>query len=118
MQWLSPETARLYEALLPKQHETPMIGDVSEPLPYQPGTTLSLYPGATQTRLVELLAVFVLFAVARHSLASPARLKRLAWVIIINGCILSIFALIQKVRAPVYTIYGVLVARRFVWPVH
>lgn len=87
-----------------------MVGNAAETLPYQPGTTLSLYPGATQTKLLELLAAIVLFVVARHSLASPARLKRMAWVLVINGCLLSIFALIQKVRGPEYTIYGMHVA--------
>lgn len=107
MQWISPEAARLYDALLPQQREKPVAEVSVEPMVFEPGTTLSLYPGTTQTALIELLAVIVLFFIVRHSLASPARLKRLAYAMVINGCILSIFALIQKVRAPSYTVYGI-----------
>lgn len=106
LQILSPETARLYDALLPAQQEQPMMRDREETLPFPTGSTLSLYPGATQLALLQLLAIMSLFFVVRHSLATPARLKRLAWVMIANGCIMSIFALVQKVKGD-NTIYGV-----------
>lgn len=107
--WISPEAVKLYDALLPRQRELAMQDAPAETQLAPPGTTLSLYPGATQTVLVELLAAIVMFILARHGLASPARLKRLAWALVINGCVLAIFALIQRVRAPAYTIYGILV---------
>lgn len=107
MQWISPEAVRLYDALLPSTREVPMADVPVEHMQFETGSTLSIYPGATQTALIELLAVIVLFLIVRHSLASPARLKRLAYAMVINGCLLSIFALIQKVRAPSYTIYGI-----------
>ncbi len=106
LSWLSPEAVRLYDLLLPAQRETPAIEPPLDELPYQPGTTLSLYPGATQMVLLEYLAAMMLFLLARHALASPARLQRLAYALLINGCLLSIFALIQKVRSPGYSIYG------------
>lgn len=105
LQWISPETARLYEALLPAQQEQPMIRDREEKLPFPTGSTLSLYPGATQLYLLQLLAVIALFFVVRHSLATPARLRRLAWIMVANGCMMSIFALVQKVKDD-NTIYG------------
>lgn len=106
LSWLSPEAVKLYDALLPAQREQPAIEPPVDELPYQPGTTLSLYPGATQMVLLEYLAAMLLFLLARHALASPARLQRLAYTLLVNGCLLSIFALIQKVRSPGYTIYG------------
>lgn len=106
LQSISPETAKLYEALLPAQQEQPMIRDREETLPFPTGSTLSLYPGATQLSLLQLLAVIALFFVVRHSLATPERLKRLAWVMVANGCVLSIFALVQKLRGADNLIYG------------
>jgi O-antigen ligase/tetratricopeptide (TPR) repeat protein len=107
LQWISPEAARLYETLLPKAQEQPMAGDREETLPFPSGSTASLYPGATQFELLQLLAAMALFFVVRHSLATAGRLKRLAWVLVMNGCILSIFALIQKLRGLDYMIYGI-----------
>lgn len=107
LRWISPEAARLYETLLPRTQEQPMAGDREEILPFPPGSTVSLYPGATQFELLQLLAAMSLFFVVRHSLATPERLKRLAWVLVMNGCILSIFALIQKLRGLDYMIYGI-----------
>lgn len=106
LQSISSETAKLYEALLPAQQEQPMIRDRQETLPFPTGSTLSLYPGATQLSLLQLLAVMALFFVVRHSLATPERLKRLAWVMVVNGCVMSIFALVQKVKDD-NTIYGI-----------
>ncbi|HMP18438.1 MAG TPA: hypothetical protein PKD72_15540, partial [Gemmatales bacterium] len=103
---LSPEASRLYQELLPLQRELPAVEAFTEILPYQPGSTLSLYPGATQMALVDYLAVLLLFLLVRHTLATPERLQRLAYVLLANGCLLAIFALIQKVRGPGYTIYG------------
>jgi O-antigen ligase/tetratricopeptide (TPR) repeat protein len=106
LSWLSPEAVRLYEQLLPQQREKPAVEPPLDELPYSPGTTLSLYPGATQMAMVDYLAAMLLFLIARHALATPGRLKRLAYVMLANGCLLAIFALIQKVRSPGYTIYG------------
>lgn len=105
MQSISPQTAKYYEALLPVQQEQPMIHDREETLPFPSGSTLSLYPGTTQLSLLELLAAMSLFFVVRHGLATPQRLKRLAWVMIVNGCVMSIFALVQKVKDD-NSIYG------------
>jgi O-antigen ligase/tetratricopeptide (TPR) repeat protein len=107
---ISPATAQLYDDLLPQTREVPMSGPLAESLPFVPGSTLSLNPGATQNQLMELLAVFILFGVTRHALASPQSLRRLAFVLVLNGCCLSIFGLIQKVHSPGTDVYGITVA--------
>ena len=110
LQALSPQAARLYDALLPAEREQPTFNTPAEPLPFEPGTTLSLVPGVTQSQLVELLAAILLFLVVRHSLASPERLQRLAWVLLINGTLLAIFGLIQRVRSDTAHVYGQFIA--------
>src|SRR5579875_2807253 len=64
--WLSPGTVRCYDQLLPKQAEIlPPLSAEMEPsvsaashATTPPGSTLSLYPGATQGETMRLLAVF------------------------------------------------------------
>lgn len=107
LQTLSPRAVQLYEALLPAEREQAAVTAVEEPLPYQAGTTLSLVPGVTQVQLVELLAAILLFLVVRHSLATPERLHRLAWVLLINGTLLAIFGLLQRMRANSTSVYGI-----------
>jgi O-antigen ligase/tetratricopeptide (TPR) repeat protein len=104
---LSPATAQLYDDLLPTTREVSASGPLDEKLPFPPGTTLSLNPGATQDELLGVLALFVLFFVSRHALASRQSLKRLALVLIVNGCLLSIFGMVQKVRSPEDHVYGI-----------
>jgi O-antigen ligase/tetratricopeptide (TPR) repeat protein len=106
LQSLSPQAAKLYDVLLPAEREQATFNTPAEPLPFEPGTTLSLVPGVTQAQLVELLAAILLFLVVRHSLASPERLQRLAWVLLINGTLLAIFGLIQRVRSQTTMVYG------------
>ncbi|MFT3881387.1 MAG: O-antigen ligase family protein [Gemmatales bacterium] len=106
LRYISPEAVKLYDALLPAQQEQSMMGGDEENLPFPLGSTVSLYPGATQLSLLQLLAVMALFFVVRHNLATPERLKRLAWVMVANGCIMSIFALVQKMRGLDNVIYG------------
>jgi O-antigen ligase/tetratricopeptide (TPR) repeat protein len=109
MNTVSPKTGSLYAQLLPATREVPDSGPVVEALPYAPGTTLSLYPSTTQSRLLDLLAVLVLFVVVRHSLASPERFRRLAYLLVINGGLLAVFGLWQKVRSPANVVYGMTV---------
>lgn len=107
---ISPEVVSWYQKFLPRQQEQTEQGAINEPVPFPAGSTLSVYPGATQQALIELLAVMVVFLLVRHSLADPERFKRFAWAMVINGCLLSIFALLQKLRATGNTIYGIGVA--------
>ena len=63
--------------------------------PSGPAYSLSLYPGGTRTVMLQILAVFALFAVVRNNLATPAHMRRLAMVCLINGSFLSLFAMAQ-----------------------
>jgi O-antigen ligase len=102
---LSPATERLYERLLPEQAEVLPSGEERGPIPFPPGSTLSLYPGATQHELVKLLAVLLLFAVVRNNAASPGALLRLSLVAVANGTLLSLFALVQFFTSPHNRLY-------------
>jgi O-antigen ligase/tetratricopeptide (TPR) repeat protein len=110
--WLSPGTARCYDQLLPQQPErlTPLTGETPV-LPADsdtvspPGSTFSLYPGATQRETTRLLAVFLVFAVVFNNLTSKEALIRLSWAAVINGSLLSLFALFQFFAAPPFTVY-------------
>jgi len=102
---LSPAAARLYEQLLPGQPETLPEGVDRPRTSSPPGSTLSLYPGATRRELSRLLAVFLVFAVVRNNLASTAALRRLSVAALVNGTLLSLFALAQFFSAPPKTVY-------------
>jgi O-antigen ligase/tetratricopeptide (TPR) repeat protein len=102
---LSPATARLYEQFLPAEAEVLPSGEDTAPVPFPPGSTLSLYPAATQRELVRLLAVFLVFAAVRNNLASPVALLRLSLVAVANGALLSLFALVQFFTSPHNTLY-------------
>jgi O-antigen ligase/tetratricopeptide (TPR) repeat protein len=86
--WLSPGVARLREEL--------GAGGAGP---------LSLDPGASRAGAVRLLAVFLLFAAVRSNLAQPAALRRLAVAALVNGCLLTLFALIQGFTSPPRTVY-------------
>jgi O-antigen ligase len=102
---LAPATARLYERLLPEEAEVLPSGEERGPVSFPPGSTLSLYPGATQQELVKLLAVFLLFAVVRNNVASPGALLRLSLAAVANGALLSVFALVQFFTSPHNRLY-------------
>lgn len=103
---LSPSTARCYDRLLPDQPEILPENAASRPnAGAHPGSTLSLYPGATRREAARLLAVFLVFAVVRNNLTSPGGLIRLSGVVLINGVLLSLFALAQFLGAPPKTVY-------------
>jgi O-antigen ligase/tetratricopeptide (TPR) repeat protein len=116
--WLSPGTVQCYDQLLPKQPEI-LPDDVVQPsVGPPPGSTLSLYPGATRGEAVNaitapsvnslrLLAVFLVFAVVYNNLTSKEALIRLSIVVLINGVLLSLFALAQFFSAPAKTVYWI-----------
>ena len=102
---VSPTAARMYGELLPAQPEVLPDGAARSFPATRPGSTLSLYPGATQRELVRLLAVFLLFAAVRNNIATPAAFRRLAIAATVNGAALSLFALLQFFGAPRQTVY-------------
>ena len=98
---ISPGTAAWRSELYPRELES-LIGEEAV---YPPGSTISLDPNATRDRIVQLLAVFALFAAVRYSVASPDSFRRFAIVCTINGALLSFFALAQRFSAPHHTIF-------------
>jgi O-antigen ligase/tetratricopeptide (TPR) repeat protein len=102
---LSPATARLYDQLLPSQPEQLPAGAAADLVVKPAGLTISLYPHATRTRLVRLLALILVFAVVRHNLASPVALRRLGVVALLSGVLLSLFALVQLFTSPRGQVY-------------
>jgi O-antigen ligase len=103
--WLSPATAQLYEQLIPAQAEVLPLNQERPVVDPPPGTTITLYPGATQAMRLRLLAVFVLFAAVRTNIASAAALRRLALVALANGTLLALLGLMQFFTSPGNTIY-------------
>jgi tetratricopeptide (TPR) repeat protein len=51
------------------------------------------------------LAVFLVFVVVRNNFASAGALRRLSVAVLINGALLSLFALVQYFSAPPHTVY-------------
>jgi tetratricopeptide (TPR) repeat protein len=103
---LSPGTAHLYDQLLPQQREVLPLDeeDVEEPA-YPPGSTLSLYPAASQRVLLQLLAVFLFYVVVRNNVASADHLRRLSWVLLANGVLLTVLAVSQFFTSPPNKVY-------------
>ncbi len=105
LDWVSPNTARLYNQLLPAQPEI-VAGDEKDSAPIdQPGRTISLYPTATRAQLIQLLSFFVVFAVVRNNTATPAGLRWLSAALLVNGAALSVFALVQRLSSSANTLY-------------
>jgi tetratricopeptide (TPR) repeat protein len=102
---LSPATAQMYEQLLPFQPEILPFGEAREAPVLSAGSTLSLYPGRTAQELMRLLEVLVLFVLVLNEIASPTSLRRLAIAGLVNGSLLSLFALIQFFTSRSDTLY-------------
>jgi O-antigen ligase len=106
LETLSPGTARLYEEFLPARPEAlPPAEGGDTPAMGQPGSTLSVCPGATRQEVVRLLAVLLVFAMVRNNLATPAALRRLCVVALVNGVLLCFFALLQFFTSPRHVLY-------------
>ena len=92
---LSPATADLYDQLLPQQRERLETSAPPPPRASAAGTTISLYPQATRSFLIRLLALLLLLAIVRTQIASPASLRRLAVATAINATALALFGIVQ-----------------------
>ena len=104
---LSPQTAELYEVLLPQEQETLSDGQPI-PAPSERGRTLSLYAGATRHYLSRLLAVVLLFLAVHNGYATAASLRRLAVAATLNGFALALFAIVQRVSSAGNQLYWTL----------
>jgi O-antigen ligase len=91
VQILSPETAALHEFLRPVSEET--------------AAPLSLTPGETRRRLLQLIAVLAVFVVVRNNLRSPGCLRRLAWLCAANGVLLTLLGLGQMASSSPHTVF-------------
>ncbi|HJZ94733.1 MAG TPA: O-antigen ligase family protein [Gemmataceae bacterium] len=98
---LSPATAQLRADLIPADSEG-LTGEDSVP---RPSATLSLDPGTTRRQLIKLLAVVGLFTIVRYRIATPASFRRFAIVCVVNGALLSVFALTQNLSSSPDTLY-------------
>src|SRR5579885_2226671 len=67
LSWLSPGTARLYDKLLPERPEVLPNDVVASDATTLPGSTISLYPGATRREAARLLAVFLVFVIVYNN---------------------------------------------------
>jgi O-antigen ligase len=106
LETLAPGAARTYDEFLPARPEQLPLGEARPATPGAPaGTTLSLYPGGTRQEGVRLLAVLLVFAVVRNNLTSVGVLRRLAVAAVLNGVLLSFFALLQFFTSPQGLLY-------------
>ena len=74
-------------------------------MPHPAGATISLHPAETRTALVRLLAILILFAVVRNNLVSVAVLRRLSFVVFLNGFLLALFAVVQFFSSSPNTVF-------------
>lgn len=112
LDWLAPTTVRCYDQLLPQQPETLPNDAARCDASIDPGSTLSLYPGATQREATRLLAVLLVFVIVYNNLTSQGALIRLSWLVLLNGAVLSLFALFQFFAAPRNTVYWIFSTQR------
>jgi len=100
---ISPGAAAVHEAFRPAVEETLPGEGVGRPRPSV--LPLSVDPDATRTFTVQLLALLLVYVVARNWLASPAAFRRLAWAATVNGLALALVGLAQFFSSPPGTIY-------------
>lgn len=98
---VAPGTAALRADLLPTKSEA-VVGDPIEPADTG---TISFVPDATRQRTLKLLAVLGLVVVTRFTLAGPESFRRLAIAAVVNGSLLSLFAIVQKFTSPSHVVY-------------
>lgn len=99
--FLSPGATSLRHKLLPEQ---PDILVDTEPTPSSE-FTLSLYPDATRREALLWLAALLVFVLVLNNTSSLASLRRLSLVTLINGSLLSLFAIVQFFTSPPGHVY-------------
>jgi O-antigen ligase/tetratricopeptide (TPR) repeat protein len=89
---LSPRRAADYQSLVPEQLER--IGDNADVA--RPGLiTLSADPSLTRHFLAEIAVVLAVYLVARNWLATRNSVRRLAWIVTLNGFALACYGFVQ-----------------------
>ncbi len=102
---VSPGTARINAELLPKHAEKLTDGTFPDQAREADKATISVYRYATHEDIVRWVAILLLFLVVRNNIASPAALRRLSVALLINGVLLSYFALAQWFTSPHNMLY-------------
>ncbi len=90
---VSPGTADLWATILPAEPEK-----LSDTVTAPAAPTLrpiSIYPHATRVELFRWLEILIVFTAVRNQIASTASMRRLALVVVVNGCALSLYGLYQ-----------------------
>ena len=106
VRFLSPTAVEWNRALVP---ETPELlpGEVESSVPQRSSwLRLSVAPAATEDLLVQFLAVFLVYALARNFAVDEHALKHLAWVGFAAGVALALAALTQHLAGDRERIYG------------
>ncbi len=104
VQLVCPLRAEWNRTFLPAEMET-LAGE--SPQSRESWVPLSVSPGPTRDYLGQILAVLIVYAVARNWLATRDGFRRLAWVATVNGAVLAIFAVSQSFLNPRDRIFGV-----------
>ena len=102
---LSPNAVEWRHALLPEMPEL-LPGEAEAGLTRRSGwAPLSVAPAATEDLLVQFLALFLLYSVARNFAIERRSLERLAWVGFATGTALALVALAQHLSGERERIY-------------
>ena len=90
---VSPGAADIRAKMYPEQPEqlTAKVAAVGAPAM----STVSVYPHATRMELFRWLGILLLFAAVRNQVATTISLSRLSVVMLVNGCLLAVFGLVQ-----------------------
>jgi len=91
--WISPGAADLRDQLYPAQPEQLTPSETAPGPPTWP--TVSVYPHATRAEVFRWLAILILFTAVRNQIATTASLWRLSLVMLVNGCLIALFGLVQ-----------------------
>lgn len=105
---LSPSTYSWYQQLLPSSEETLPFPEQRTPSGLRAGSTLSLYPAITLRESFQILAASLLFVVVRQNTASAESLRRLSLAMMVNGGLLSVFAITQYFSHAYKSVYWLL----------
>lgn len=102
---VAPGTAEIQRQLLPNNGETLSDGSTYDVARSSDWSTITVYAHATRQDVVRWLAILLLFLAVRNNVASPGSLRRMCVALLINGVLLSYFALAQWFTSPHDTLY-------------
>lgn len=102
---LSPNTVETNVRLRPEVGER-LPGEDGPDVPRPAAFPLSLSPPDTRDVFAQLFALTLLYAAARSNLAGPGPLRRLAWACAVNGALLCLLGIAQRLSAsPSHMVY-------------